>query len=363
MKSRKLGVDFIRTVLPVLLALFSGGLLLLILGKNPINFYSDIWRFGIAKKSWQDSATMFAPILLVAVGLIVVFRANLWNLGYDGQYLIGAALISGFSPYLTQHMSVWLAWFLLSIMAAAAGAAVTIIPAWLKAKFGTNEIITSLMMSFITIGFANILIKGPFQDPNIVVPQTKVLPLNHMLPHIPGTRISIGLIVALAMAFGVHYLLSRTSFGLKLDIYGASSKSAQHAGISVPKMVFTLFLISGALIGLASSVDILGHWGYVRTNWNPSYGNAILPFVFLGRLNVLASLPFVMFYSVLATGGAISTQRSGLSSDFLLVIVALILLFMTVIEYIGTKQDLGQSYIPSGLKRFLKFSKSEGDLG
>ncbi len=94
----------------------------------------------------------------------------------------------------------------------------------------------------------------------------------------------------------------------------------------------------------------VGQFGYIRTNWNPAYGDTIMPFVFLARLSPVGSIPFIAFYSVFATGGTIAAQESGLSVDFLKVIVDLILVFMTITEYVGTKRDLGQSYLPDELK-------------
>src|SRR6185312_12029879 len=96
---------------------------------------------------------------------------------------------------------------------------------------------------------------------------------------------------------------------------------------------------------LAGAIDMLGLWGYMRTNWNPMYGDKILPFVFLARLNPIGSIPLVAFYSILATGGTIAAQQVGLSVDFLLIIVALILFFMTIIEFMGNRKDLGKSYL------------------
>jgi ABC-type uncharacterized transport system permease subunit len=341
----------IRSFLPVVLALIAGGILLLVLDRNPLTFYLDVWRGGIENGAWQDSAIRMAPLLLIAAGLTVIFRANIWNLGYDGQFLLGAALVSGYGPSLMNHLPKALAIVILFGMAMAVGAAWTIIPAILKARYGTNEIITTLMMSFIGIDLANILVKGPFQDPGVNIPETRVLPFDKMLPNIPGTRVHIGLIVAFVAIFAVHYLLTRTSFGLRLQIMGANPRAAKHMGVNLTRVIVVSFLISGALIGAASAADILGLWGYARANWNPAYGDTVIPFVFLARLNALAVIPFIAFFSVLATGGDIAAQESNLPTDFLLVLVALILLFMTVIEYLGRRRELGGSYLTPGLKK------------
>ena len=140
----------IRSIVPVVLALIAGGLLLLALSRNPLTFYGSVWKCGVENGAWQDSAILMAPLLLIAAGLTVVFRANIWNLGYDGQFLLGAAFVAGWGPSLVDA-------------APARGRSPAPVPrspasparsgrsfpALLKAKYGTNEIITTLMSSFI----------------------------------------------------------------------------------------------------------------------------------------------------------------------------------------------------------------------
>lgn len=343
----------IRSIVPVVLALIAGGVLLLILGRDPLTFYGDIWKGGIRQGSWEDSAMRAAPLLLIAVGLTAIFRANIWNLGYDGQFLIGAALITGLAPHLESAPNA-VSLIVLFLVAMAAGAAWTIIPALLKARYETNEIITTLMMSFIGVGLANILVKGPFQDPSVNIPQTRVIPVDHMLPSIPGTRIHVGVIVALVAALLAHFVLTRTSFGLRLHVLGANPRAAAHVGISVRRLVVAAFLVSGALVGAAAAADILGVWGYMRANWNPAYGDTVIPFVFLARLNALAVIPFIAFFAVLSNGGDLAASNANLPTDFLLVLVALILLFMTVIEFVGRRRDLGGSYLTPALRNALR---------
>ncbi len=343
----------IRSLVPVVLALVAGGVLLAILGRNPFTFYSNVWQGGIQQGSWEDSAMRAAPLLLIGVGLTMIFRANIWNLGYDGQFLVGAALITGLAPSLASTPNV-VSLVILFFVAMGAGALWTIIPAFLKARYETNEIITTLMMSFIGVGVANVLVKGPFQDPTVNIPQTRVIPLNRMLPSIPGTRIHVGVLVALAAALLAAYVLKRTSFGLRLHVLGANPRAAAHVGINVKRLIVMAFLVSGALVGAAAAVDILGVWGYMRANWNPGYGDTVIPFVFLARLNPLALIPYIAFFAVLSNGGDLAASNANLSTDFLLVLVALILLFMTVIEYVGRRRDLGGSYLTPGLKKALK---------
>lgn len=340
----------IRSIVPIVLALIVAALVLLALGKNPFVFYGNVIENGVVGINWQHSLVMMAPLLLVAIGLIVVFRGQLWNLGYDGQYLLGGVIVAGYAPQVIKATSPVVGYLVLTVAAIAVSAAWTLLPAWLKARFGTNEIITTLVMSTIGIGLTNILIEYVFQDPDVRTPQTRAMDLGVMLPYIPGTQVPVSFIVAIVVAIVFQFVLSRTSFGLRLDVFGSSAKAARHVGINSRKMTVVLFLISGGLIGLAASLDIFGQWGYMRTNWNPSYGTAVMPFVFLARLSPVGSIPFIAFYSVFATGGTLAAQESGISVRFLQIVVALILVFMTITEYVGTKRDLGQSYLPDELK-------------
>lgn len=344
----------VRGVGPVLLALVAGGVLLLALGRNPVTFYGNIYQGGITQEAWQDSVMRMAPLLLIAVGLIFVFRANIWNLGYQGQFLLAAAMIAGIGPQMEKRLPYWISLILLFIIAALVGGLWTLIPAVLKAYSGVNEIITTLMMSFIGLSVANILIKQPFQDFSSNVPQTGVLPLNGMLPSIPRTRIHVGILVALAMALIIHFVLTRTSFGLRLQVLGASRRAATHSGIGVKRVIITAFLVSGALVGMAAATEVLGIEGYVRADWNPAFGDSVIPFVFLARLNAFAVVPFIAFYSVLSIGGDYATQQANLPTDFLLALVGLILLFMAITEYAGRRRSLGASYLTAGLANALR---------
>jgi ABC-type uncharacterized transport system permease subunit len=341
----------VRSVLPILLAMTAGGLLLLTLGVNPLSFYKDVWEGGVEFGAWEDTIMRMAPLLLIAVGLIVVFQAGIWNLGMDGQFLLAAAIVAGLGPELAGHMPKWLLLVTLFVIAAVVGAAWTIVPAFLRAAYGVNEIITSLLTSFIGIDLANILIKGPFQDFSQNVPQTKVLDFSKFLPTIPTTRIHVGILVATTAAIVVWFVMGRTAYGLRLKILGANPRAAAHVGIHVPRLIMTSFMISGAFVGLAAATEILGIWGYVRADWNPAFGLLVVPLVFLARMNALAVIPFVFLLALLTIGGDFATQQAGLSNQFTLLMVGLILLFMAITELLGRRRNLGRSYLPKMRRR------------
>ena len=341
------GAEFaLLTLVPLIAALVVGALIMWALGAHPLEFYADVLRFGLSGNAWQQTLIAMAPLLLIALGLIVSFRAGLWNLSYTGTYLLAAAVVAGIAPGVTAALPFGLAVTTLIAASVAVGAGIGLIPAWLKNRNGANEVVSSLMVSFVAMGLASLLVRGPFQDPAVTVPQTRVLGLESMLPFLPGTSVHAGFAISLVVLILAHYLLTRTPFGLRVDLLGANPKAARHAGVNTKRLTLAVFALSGAAFALAATVDMLGLWGYMRADFNPTYGDLILPFVFLARLNPLGSVPFVAFFAVFSTGGTLAAQRAGLSVDVLLVIVALVLFFMVLTEYFARRRATGLSYLP-----------------
>jgi general nucleoside transport system permease protein len=350
----RLGDFLLRSILPLVLALGTGAIVLVAIGVDPIQYYKDVWSGGFQFAAWQDTAMRVAPLLLIAVGLIVVFRAGIWNLGMDGQFLLAAAVIAGIGPRLEHHLPNTINLVFLFLLAGAVGAAWTIVPALLKARYELNEIITTLMMSFIGINLAQVLVKGTFQDPSTTTPQTRAFDFAALLPSIPGTEsmtrrwpgIHIGLLVALAAAVAVWFLMSRTSFGLRLQVLGASARSARHMGLDVPRLIVVAFLLSGMFVGFAAAVEILGVKGYVRADWNPAFGLWVVPLVFLARLHAIGVIPYVAALSLASIGGDYAAQNAGLTPKFTLLLVGLTLVFMALTEWIARRAELGGGYLP-----------------
>jgi simple sugar transport system permease protein len=350
----RMGDILLRSILPLVLALGTGAVILAAIGIDPIQYYKDVYSGGVQFAAWQDTAMRVAPLLLIAVGLIVVFKAGIWNLGMDGQFLLAAAVIAGIGPRLEHHVPNTINLVLLFLVAGAVGAAWTIVPALLKARYELNEIITTLMMSFIGINLAQILVKGMFQDPSTTTPQTRAFDFDALLPAIPGTEsmtrrwpgIHIGLLIALAAAIVAWFLMSRMSFGLRLGVLGASVRSARHMGLDVPRLIVVAFLLSGMFVGLAAATEILGVKGYVRADWNPAFGLWVVPLVFLARLHAIGVVPYVVLLSLASIGGDYAAQNAGLTPKFTLLLVGLTLLFMALTEWIARRAELGGSYLP-----------------
>jgi general nucleoside transport system permease protein len=350
----RVGDFFLRSILPLVLALGTGAIVLVAIGVDPIQYYEDVYSGGVQFAAWQDSLIRVAPLLLIAVGLIVAFRAGIWNLGMDGQFLLAAAVISGVGSRFEERLPNTINLVVLFLIAGAVGAAWTIVPALLKARYELNEIITTLMMSFIGINLAQILVKGPFQDPSTTTPQTRALDFTALLPSIPGTESSsrrwpgvhVGLVVAVAAALVVWFLMSRTSLGLRLQVLGASMRSARHMGLDVPRLIIVAFLLSGMFVGFAAATEILGVKGYQRADWDPAFGLWVVPLVFLARLHAIGVIPYVVLLSLASIGGDYAAQNAGLTPKFTLLLVGLTLLYMALTEWIARRAELGGGYLP-----------------
>ncbi len=324
----------------VIAALALGGVVLLALGVNPLAYYGFVIERGLLSPSGvQSTLTRMGPLLLIASSLIVAFRAGIWNLGGDGQFLLGAVVVAAAGPALVTVLPLWLALPACMIIGAMLGLVWSLIPALLKAYQGVNEIITTLMMTFLGVSFANVLVKLVFLDPSTTVPQTRTLAVENRLPTLFGSNVSSGLLIGLAAILIVHGVMTKTAFGLKLRVVGANSRAAIHAGLPLPLLTVAVFGLSAALAGLAGAVDILGTQGNVRADWNPAYGMTVVPLVFLARFNGFGTIAFVFFFSVLSIGGESAARKLGIPNYLSLVIVAILLILLGLTEYLDQRRQ------------------------
>ena len=325
----------LRVLIPVTLALVVGGLILLALGKDPLGYYGYVLERSLLR--WggaQETLTRMAPLLLIAAGLIVAFRAGIWNLGGDGQFLLAAVASAALAPVLGAILPRGPTLIVCMLVGTLVGALWSLVPALLKARYGVNEIITTLMMSFLGTSLANVLIKLVLRDLSTTVPQTRSLAVEDRLPRLFGTTIHCGLLLAMGAVILVHLMMTRTAFGLQLQVLGANRAAAVHAGLRVERLTIVVFAVSAGLIGLAGAVEVLGVWGTVRADWNPALGLLVVPLVFLARFNGYAVIGFTLFFSALMVGGESAARRVGVPQHYVLVLVALLLLFLALVEYL-----------------------------
>lgn len=315
----------------IVAALLLGGIFLALRGKDPIAAFVMLFSRGLGT-SYGITETLIrtAPLLIVSAGLVIALRAGVWNIGIDGQLLIGALFAGVAGSTLAGQIAPPLMWLAAAVAGMLGGLLWALVPGILRVRWGLNEIITTLMMNYVALNVTSWLVKGPVKDPNVVPPQTRLIPIELRLAKIPGTGAHIGLLVGLLAVVLVTILFRHTVVGFMLDVLGKNRQAAIHAGMPVRRLTLVALLASGALAGLAGANDILGVKGLFQGNWNPGYGFAAFALVYLARLDSRWIIPFAYFLSFLSIGGEMMARPLGIPTYFVDMLEGLMLLCFAV---------------------------------
>ncbi|WP_336809514.1 ABC transporter permease [Bosea sp. MMO-172] len=237
---------------------------------------------------WGDIGVKGAPLVMIALGLAIGFRANVWNIGAEGQYVMGAIAGTGVA-LLTYDMTGW--WILPAMVLAGilGGMAWAAIPAFLRVKLQVSEILTSLMLTYVAVQFLYFLVRGPWKDPGgFNFPQTRMFTADQTLPTVlEGTLVHLGIPAALVLAVIAWLLMEKTTAGYAIKVVGLAPAAARHGGFSAARTTWATLLISGALAGLAGLFEAAGPFGQLTPQFPVGYGFTAIIVAFLGRLNPL----------------------------------------------------------------------------
>ena len=237
---------------------------------------------------WGDIGVKGAPLVMIALGLAIGFRANVWNIGAEGQYVMGAIAGTGVA-LLTYDMT---GWWILPAMALAGivgGMAWAAIPAFLRVKLQVSEILTSLMLTYVAVQLLYFLVRGPWKDPGgFNFPQTRMFTADQTLPTVlEGTLVHLGIPAALVLAVVAWLLMEKTTAGYAIKVVGLAPAAARHGGFSAARTTWATMLASGALAGLAGLFEAAGPFGQLTPQFPVGYGFTAIIVAFLGRLNPL----------------------------------------------------------------------------
>jgi general nucleoside transport system permease protein len=326
-------------VLALVMTTVIAALLFVLLGKDPIQGLGVFFIEPIKSSyAWSELLVKATPLILISVGLAVCYRANVWNIGAEGQLLLGA--IAGGGMALLADKSTPSVYIVLVLLAGCLGglfwAAIT---AWLRVQFNANEILVSLMLVYVAYYFLSYLVYGPWKDPNgFNFPQTALFANSVALPAlVKGTRLHVGFVIALLAAFGVWQLMARSYLGFKLQVGGLSVAAARYAGYSAGTSVWVALMISGGLAGLAGAIEAIGPLGQLTPNVSVGYGFAAIIVAFVGRLHPLGCVFAALLLSMFYIGGELAQSRLGLPNALTGVFQGLLLFcllaFDTLIHY------------------------------
>lgn len=299
-----------RAVAPVaafLVAFVIGGLVIWLMGRSPFAAL-QLYVLDPMQDLWSIEKTILraTPLALIAIGLSYCFRANLWNIGAEGQLVAGA--ICGGWVALATHGTDAGAWVLpaMLLLGALGGALYGLIPALLKIRFGVSEILTSLMLVYVAELALDYLVRGPWRDPKgFNFPQSVTFdPSATLSPLMLGEfSLAFGAVFAVIAAAVTGVVMARTLFGYRLRLTGDAPRAALFAGFSGKRTTLAVFAISGGLAGLAGITEVSGQIGQLVPDISPGYGFTAITVAFLGRLNPLGILAASLVIALLLIGG------------------------------------------------------------
>ncbi len=301
-------------VLALLITVVIGAILFAALGKDPVR--------GLAVFFWEPIKSSYAlselmvkatPLLVIALGLAVCFRSNIWNIGAEGQFVIGAVAAGGMALLADKTTGPWIvpAILMAGVLGGMAWAALV---ALLRDRFNANEILVSLMLVYVATLVLNFMVYGPWKDPaGYNFPQTKTFEAVTQIPRlIAGSRVSIGLIIALVGAGALWVFLFRTRAGFALQVGGLAPAAARYAGFSSRRALWTALLISGGAAGLAGALEVAGPIGQLTPYVPAGYGFAAIIVAFVGRLHPVGMVLSAVLMSMFYIGGELAQSRLGL---------------------------------------------------
>ena len=323
-------MTWLSPLLAIMLTLAAGALLFASMGQDPLQgLRVFLWDPLSTRRGWSEVGLKATPLILCAVGLAVCFRANVWNIGAEGQ-LIAGAIAGGGIALLAMRDSTRALVPAILVGAALGGAAWAAITAWLRDRFNANEILVSLMLVYVAQLLLAWLVHGAWKDPEgFGFPQSKLFESAARMPLVlPGMRLNIGFVLALLSAVALWLMLGRLVIGFQLRVAGLAPLAARYAGFSERRLLWFVLLFSGALAGVAGGVEVAGPVGQLTATISPGYGFAAIIVAFVGRLHpvgiVLASFVMALFY----IGGELAQSRLGLPSALTGVYQGLLLFFL-----------------------------------
>lgn len=314
-------------VIALCLTVLVGGIIFALRGLNPFEaLYTYFVEPLLDPWAREQLIAKAAPLVLIGAGLALCYSANVWNIGAEGQFIIGALLAGMVPVYFTswQTPEVMLVMLALGVIG---GMAWAFIPAFLKNRFSTNEILTSLMLVYVAQYIFDWLVRGPWRDPEgFNFPKTVNFDGWQLLPR--WGDIHLGALFALIVALVLFVLMARTLKGFELQVLGAAPRAGRFAGFSSPRAVMFCFLLSGALAGLAGASDVMGTSGQLQTPYSPNYGFVAIIVAFLGRLNPIGVIVAGLLLALSFIGGESVQVTLGISDKIAKVFQGILLFFI-----------------------------------
>lgn len=315
-----------------LVAFALGGILVLIAGGSPVDSVRAMFHGALGSVfSVGQLLTLAIPLLIIGLGLAVAFRGRVYNIGAEGQLFMGA--LAGGTLLLTIDADGRLMIAIALVAGTVGGALWGAIVGLLRARWGVNEVISSLLLTYIALFIFGWAIRRPFGDPsagnNLA---SRPIPEDTLLGTLPDLFVHYGLFVAIALVPIVGYVMARTPFGFRVRAMGLNPAAAEVAGVRTGRLVIWLMLVSGGLAGLAGIIQVVGIEGRLDAGISQSYGFTAIVVALLGRLNAFGVLLAALFIAFLNAGGQAMSVEEGLPYSIVLAIQGVFVLLVLVAD-------------------------------
>ena len=327
-------------LLAVLLTMIVGGILFAALGKDPLETIRTIfWDPLFSEFSWYYRPQLLvkgAPLVLIAIGLSLGFRAGVWNIGAEGQYIIGAICGAAVGLAFYPMEARWLIFPLMVLAGLIGGTAWAMIPGILRVKFGTNEILVSLMLVYVAEQLLASMALGTLRNPEgMGFPGSRNLsqyPSSANLELIAGSGMHWGVVAALIAVIFAYVLLSRHVFGFHVRLSGQSPRAARFAGVNPNRLILICLGFSGAMAGAAGMFEVAGPSGQISIDFNVGYGFTAIIVAFLGRLHPVGILLAGGLMALTYIGGEIAQSNLGLPGAAIQLLQGMLLFFLLAVD-------------------------------
>jgi ABC-type uncharacterized transport system permease subunit len=316
------------SAMAVLLALLIGAVLIGASGYSVKDAYSNllVGAFG-GVYSLATTVVMSTPLLFTGLAVAFAFQCGLFNVGAEGQLYVGALTsavvalsLSGLPPVLRVIIAL--------VAGAGAGAAWGFVPGYLKARLGAHEVITTIMLNYVAISLTTFLVKNYFRDPG-PVDQTVLLPPGSRLPElVPGTRVSLGVVIGILAVALLDHVIRRSVLGYEIQAVGRNPYAAEYGGVNVRARTVQAMMISGAVAGLAGSVEAMGTLYRFIPYFSPGYGFTGIAVAVIAGQSMWAVIPAAVLFGALQSGGQSTQLFAGIPMELMTMVQGLVILFV-----------------------------------
>ena len=323
----------IAPVAALLIAAALISLVVLALGASPPAVFAALWQGACGTPvAFTETLVKSTPLIFCGLAIAVAFQGALWNIGADGQLIIGAMAVGAIGP----HLAGWphpVAIALVIAAGALGGGLWGGLAGWLRARRDVNEVISTIMLNFVAIQILSWSVHGPLMEPSHAFPKSlEIAPSAQLQWYFPPSRLNMGMLLAVVFAIACHLFLFHTATGFELRAFGRNRRASAFFGLPITRLTTRTMMLSGAMAGLGGAVQISAITNRLYESLSPGWGYEAIAVALLARLNPLAVIPTAVLFGALDNGAEAMQRTQGISPVLVQVIQALVIMILLALD-------------------------------